>query len=130
VAISREEILGEFKQNNAQSGGDMLGGGADPADKDAAGGSSGTGGYGNAQNQSNHQGQTGGPDSNSTKPVTRELSRGERYDMEQGGGRADDAVDFEAELAEDQQAHQDRGQGFIASEGEGDTGAVTEGQQP
>lgn len=126
MTISNREIMDEFKQAQALEGGQQLGGGAGPADQDAAGGSSGEGGYGNAQDQSFHQGQQG----DSQKPVTRELSRGERFDMEQGGGRADDAVDFEQELVEDQQAHQDHGQGYIDSEGEADTGAVTEGQQP
>lgn len=110
MPISDREVRDEFKQAQAQGGGQQLGGGAGPADQDAAGGSSGTGGYGNAQNQSFHQGQSTDPQ----KPVTRELSRGERFDMEQGGGRAADAVDFEAGLAD----------------GEADKGAVTEGQQP
>jgi len=110
VTISNREARDEFKQAQAQGGGQQLGGGAGPEDQDAAGGSSGTGGYGNAQNQSFHQGQTTDPQ----KPVTRELSRGERFDMQQGGGRASDAVDFEQELVE----------------GEADRGAVTKGQQP
>jgi len=101
VPINDREARAEFKQAQALGGGKQLGGGAEAADQDAAGGSSGAGGYGNAQNQSFHQGQPSDPH----KPATRELSRGERFDMEQGGGRADDAVDFEQELAEDQQAH-------------------------
>jgi hypothetical protein len=114
VTINNNEIRDEFKQAQAQGGGQQLGGAADPADQDAAGGSSGTGGYGNAQNQSFHQGQTGGPDAQPEHPARRELSRGERFDLEQGGGRAADAVDFEAEL----------------QAGPADAGAVTEGQQP
>jgi hypothetical protein len=114
VTIKDGEIRDEFKQAQALGGGQQLGGGADPADKDAAGGSSGTGGYGNAQNQSFHQGQTGGPDAQPGHPAHRELSRGERFDMEQGGGRAADAVDFEAEL----------------QDGQIDGGADTEAQQP
>jgi hypothetical protein len=110
VPINDREVRDEFKQAQAMGGGQQLGGGPGASDQDAAGGSSGTGGYGNAQNQSFHQGQPSDPQ----KPVTRELSRGERFDMEQGGGRADDAVDFEQELAD----------------GEADSGAVTEGQQP
>ena len=50
--------------------------------------------------------------------------------MEQGGGRASDAIDFKQELKEDQREHQDRGQRFIDDEGEVDSGALTEGQQP
>jgi hypothetical protein len=118
--ISRDEIREEFRQAQAQGGGTMLGGGAEAEDQDAAGGSSGAGGYGQAQNRSLHEDRSG-----DTTPATRELSRGERYDMEQGGGRASDAVDFERELQEDQREHQDRGQSFIDEED-----AVTEGQQP
>ena len=125
MTISNQEIRDEFKQAQAQGGGQQLGGGAQASDQDAAGGSSGTGGYGNAQNQSFHQGQTGGPDEQTPHPVRRELSRGERFDLEQGGGRADDAVDFEEELKEDRQ-----GQDYIDSLGSADDGAVTEGQQP
>jgi hypothetical protein len=121
VTISNREVRDEFKQAQAQGGGQQLGGGAEAADQDAAGGSSGTGGYGNAQNQSLHQGQPSDPQ----KPVTRELSRGERFDLEQGGGRAADAVDFEQELQEDRQ-----GEAFLAQASDADAGAVTEGQQP
>ena len=114
MTIRDSEIQDEFKQAQAQGGGQQLGGGAGASDNDAAGGSSGTGGYGNAQNQSFHQGQNGGPDENPAHPVRRELSRGERFDLEQGGGRAADAVDFEEDLTETG----------------ADGGAVTEGQQP
>jgi hypothetical protein len=130
MTISNRDVIDEFKQAGAQGSGQQLGGGPGASDQDAAGGSSGTGGYGNAQNQAFHQGQTGGPDQAPTHPSTRELSRGERYDMEQGGGRADDAVDFEEELKEDQQEHQDRGQRWLDDNGDLDQGAVTEGQQP
>lgn len=126
MTIDRKEICEEFDQQQAKGQGAMLGGGPTAADQDAAGGSSGTGGYGKAQNQQFHQGQQGG----STKPTTRELSRGERFDQEQGGGRSDDAVDFEEELKEDQQEHQDRGQRWLDDNGGLDQGAVTEGQQP
>ncbi len=129
MTIKDREIRDEFKQAQAQGGGQQLGGGADPADQDAAGGSSGTGGYGNAQNQSLHQGQTGGPDENPAHPAQRELSRGERFDLEQGGGRAADAVDFEEELKEGQPA-QDAAQEFIDSRSGADAGAVTEARQP
>jgi len=60
VTISNREIQDEFKQAQAQGSGQQLGGGPGASDRDAAGGSSGTGGYGNAQNQSFHQGQTAG----------------------------------------------------------------------
>lgn len=132
MTIDNREVVDEFKtpQAQAQAGNQPTGGGAGGSDQDAAGGSSGSGGYGNAQNQSLHQGQAGGPDSNPDHPAMRELSRGERFDVEQGGGRGADAVDFEEELTEDQREHQDRGQGFLDGEGEVDTGAVTEGQQP
>jgi hypothetical protein len=125
VTIKDSEIQDEFKQAQAQGAGQQLGGGPGASDQDAAGGSSGVGGYGNAQNQSLHQGQTGGPDENVPHPARRELSRGERFDMEQGGGRAADGVDFDEELQEDRQ-----GQDYIDSLGDADSKAVTEGQQP
>jgi hypothetical protein len=130
VTIKDSEIQDEFKQVQAQGGGQQLGGGAGASDQDAAGGSSGTGGYGNAQNQSNHQGQTGGPDESPEHPVRRELSRGERFDLEQGGGRAADAVDFEAQGDDDQQDRENRGQEWLDAQAGPDAGAVTEGQQP
>ena len=130
MTISNREIRDEFKQAQAQGGGQQLGGGAEAGDQDAAGGSSGTGGYGNAQNQSFHQGQTGGPDEAPQHPARRELSRGERFDLEQGGGRADDAVDFETELGDDQQARENRGQDWLDAQSGPDAAAVTEGQQP
>ena len=125
MTIKDSEIQEEFKQQQARGAGQQLGGGPGGSDEDAAGGSSGTGGYGNAQNQSFHQGQTGGPDENVSHPAQSELSRGERFDMEQGGGRAADSVDFEEELQEDRQ-----GQDYIDSLGDADGKAVTEGQQP
>jgi hypothetical protein len=108
VTISKGEVADEFKQAQAQGGGRQIGGGPEAADQDGAGGSSGTGGYGNAQNQSFHQGGTDDPD----KPVTRELSRGERFDLEQGGGRASDALDSDEAEDRDDQA-QDQAQQFI-----------------
>jgi hypothetical protein len=130
VTISNREIRDEFKQAQSQGGGQQLGGGASASDQDSDGGSSGTGGYGNAQNQSLHQGQNGGPDESPQHPVRRELSRGERYDLEQGGGRADDAVDFEAEVREDRLAPEDRGQAWIDAQQGSDGDTVTDGQQP
>ena len=130
MTITNREVVDEFKQAQSQGAGPQLGGGPGSADQDAAGGSSGSGGYGNAQNQNSHQGQTGGPDEGPSHPATRELSRGERFDMEQGGGRSDDAVDFEEELKEDQQEHQDRGQRWIDDNGGLDEAATMGGQQP
>lgn len=130
MTISNREVVDEFKQAQAQGGGQQLGGGAEAGDQDAAGGSSGTGGYGNAQNQSFHQGQTGEPDEGPQHPARRELSRGERFDLEQGGGRAGDAVDFEAELSDDQQERENRGQDWLDAQSGSGGGDVTERQQP
>lgn len=126
MPISKSDVIDEFREAEALTQtGSPLGGGAEPSDQDSAGGSSGTGGYGNAQDRANHQGQNAGPDAALEHPNARELSRGERFDLEQGGGRGDDAVDFGEELKEDQQEHQDRGQRFIDEEG-----AISEGRQP
>ncbi|HEY0043633.1 MAG TPA: hypothetical protein VGB62_03695 [Allosphingosinicella sp.] len=121
---------GEFGGNMYQAPGNQpVGGGASEADISQAGGSSGTGGYGNAQNQANHQGQgavqsglAGGDLSEGGGGSGQ--SRGERFDDEQGGGRgpgtmarwdengAGDSSDFK----KDQQAHQDRGQSEVEFE--------------
>lgn len=77
---------------------------------------SGSGGYGSAQKQENHQGQQDqrlpgyGSDPGQ--------SRGERFDEQQGGGRGgDSASDLQksasSKLEQDQRAHQDRGQSEI-----------------
>lgn len=123
AGFTRDAMQGE-------TGGAQLGGGPEPSDMAAPGGSSGTGGYGNAQNQANHQGQqTGIPG--------RDLgqSRGERFDEAQGGGRSAEGVSSDSvaqaggsdgsfdqvqdndprtqaadEFLRDQQEHQDRGQ--------------------
>ena len=122
--FSRDAMQGE-------AGGAQLGGGPSPSDMAAPGGSSGTGGYGNAQNQANHQGQQ-------TTLTGHDMgqSRGERFDEEQGGGRGPESVSSDAvaqaggsdgsfdqvqdndaltkaadEFLRDQQQHQDRGQG-------------------
>jgi hypothetical protein len=116
VTITNREVIEEFKQAQGQSG-SQLGGGPGAADEDAAGGSSGTGGYGNAQNQSLHQGQNGGPDDRPDKPVTRELSRGERFDLEQGGGRGVDSLDADDDVDEDVQPLQGRAQGAAGDDG-------------
>ena len=115
MTITNREVIDEFKQAQAQGGGQQLGGGPEAADQDAAAGSSGTGGYGNAQNQSFHQGQTTDPQ----KPVTREISRGERYDMEQGGGRASDSLGSDDDLDGDERALHDEGQRFIDEQEQG-----------
>ena len=127
MTITQQEIMDEFKQAQGQAGGQPAGG---ASDQDAAGGSSGSGGYGNAQNQSFHQGQTGGPDEGPQHPSARELSRGEQYDMEQGGGRADDSVDFGEELKEGSDEGQERGQRWLDENADIDRGATSEGQQP
>lgn len=90
-------------QNGVKGGGRQIGGGPDPSDNRAPGGSSGTGGYGRMQNQQNMQGQEdrnlGGMRSDPA------LSRGERFDEQQGGGRGPESVsrnesDFEREEEE------------------------------
>jgi hypothetical protein len=118
MTISSEEVQAEFKaaREQGRSAGQMAGGAPSDSDQDAAGGSGGTGGYGTSPDTGLAQNRANGPDSNPEHPATRELSRGERFDADQGGGRASDAVDFEAVLTEDGN--------------EADSGAVTEGQQP
>jgi hypothetical protein len=115
--ISTEGGLPKDQAQNgvSQGGGSQMGGGPEASDMAAPGGSSGGGGYGNAQNQQNHQGQQDGSlDGRGKDPV---LSRGERFDEEQGGGRGSDAVSYDADdIAEDQAAHQDRGQSLIDSD--------------
>ena len=106
------------------------GGGPVESDMASPGGSSGSGGYGNAQNQANHQGQEVRPSGHDMHQ-----SRGELFDERQGGGRNADSVSsddiaqaggsagsfdqatdrnaLEAqadELLREQQEHQDRGQ--------------------
>ncbi len=63
------------------------GGGPVESDMASPGGSSGSGGYGNAQNQANHQGQE-------TRPSGHDMhqSRGELFDEQQGGGRSADSI--------------------------------------
>ena len=119
---------GEFARDRMQdgSGGDQQGGGPTPSDMAAPGGSSGAGGYGQAQNQANHQGQQ---QAQAASVAHDGQDRGEAVDEQQGGGRdaasisrragsdptEDRQLDEEADaLLEDQQQHQDRGQGSIA----------------
>jgi hypothetical protein len=111
---------GEFGGNRAQQQGQPEGGGATASDMSQAGGSSGTGGYGSSQNVVNQRDQQpaqGSPsglaegDASAGRAGSGQ-SRGDRFDEEQGGGRG---VGFDgesgvSEFAEDQAAHQDRGQ--------------------
>lgn len=112
---------GEFGGNRAQPQAQPEGGGATASDMSQAGGSSGTGGYGTSQNVVNQRDQQpaqGSPSGLAEGDVSESASgsgqsRGERYDEEQGGGRG---VDFDgqsgvSEFADDQAAHQERGQG-------------------
>ncbi len=112
------------------------GGGPGESDMASPGGSSGTGGYGNAQNQANHQGQGQG-----VRPSGHDMhqSRGELFDEQQGGGRDaasvsgddiaqvggsdgsfdqvtdEDELSRQAdELLRDQSEHQNRGQSEAA----------------
>ena len=85
---------GEFGGNQYQpQSGQPVGGGVGESDISQAGGSSGTGGYGNMQNQANHQGQgsvqsgLAGGDLPEGGGAATGQSRGERFDEEQGGGR-------------------------------------------
>ena len=78
-------------QMQGEKGGSQLGGGPDQSDMASPGGSSGGGGYGNAQNQANHQGQQTGPSGHDMQQ-----SRGELFDEQQGGGRSDDSVSADA----------------------------------
>lgn len=114
IDTSQGGLPQDQQQNSTPGGGRQMGGGPERSDVAAPGGSSGSGGYGNAQNQQNHQGQARAPGEGSSDE---QLSRGERFDEAQGGGRGADAVSYDADdLAEDQAAHQDRGQN-LASEG-------------
>ena len=114
-------LFGGNRNQEGQATGQQ-GGGPSEADLSQAGGSSGTGGYGSSQNVANHQGQ-GQPEAGQAGGDYAQgghahgQSRGERWDEEQGGGRA--AADLDqvetagrgpSEFAVDQAAHQDRGQ--------------------
>ena len=115
-----EELPRGQDQNGTTVGGRQLGGGPRPSDMGAAGGSSGTGGYGDAPNRQLHQNQQ---NQQSGVPARRRsdetLSLGERFDEQQSGGRGADSVSRD-ELAEDQAAHQDRGQTVAATESDRD----------
>jgi hypothetical protein len=123
---------GEFGGNQAQQQqDDPAGGGVTASDMSNAGGSSGTGGYGSSQNvvnqrdgQPNQGAQSGlaggdlraGGGSSDDQQQASGQSRGERFDEEQGGGRGVmfDGTGGVSEFADDQQAHQDRGQSEAA----------------
>lgn len=91
-------------QNGVPGGGRQIGGSPGPSDNRAPGGSSGSGGYGNAGDQQNMQGQQ---DRNlSGQRSDESLSRGERFDEQQGGGRGPESVsrlesDFESPAGEE-----------------------------
>ena len=124
---------GEFGGNMNQGQAQPVGGGATASDDSSAGGSSGTGGYGKAQNvslQREGQPEQGSPSSlaegerraddraadGQIDGAPSGQSRGERFDEAQGGGRG---VMFDGSggvsvFAEDQAAHQDRGQSEAA----------------
>ena len=123
---------GEFGGNmDQQQKADPAGGGVTAGDMSNAGGSSGTGGYGSSQNvvnqrdgQPNQGSQAGlagndlraGGGSSDEQQLRSGQSRGERFDEEQGGGRGVmfDGSGGVSDFADDQQAHQDRGQGDAA----------------
>ena len=113
-----EELPRNQEQSGILSSGRQIGGGPSAPDMAAPGGSSGTGGYGNAQNQQLHQGQQ-----DAALPGGRAeewQDRGDRFDEAQGGGRGDDGVTGADDLAADQAAHQDRGQAAAREESDRD----------
>lgn len=124
---------GEFGGNQAQQQqADPAGGGVTASDQNNAGGSSGTGGYGGSQDivnardgqpeQGSQSGlaegdlRAGGGSSDGQDQQASGQSRGERFDEEQGGGRAVmfDGSGGVSDFADDQAAHQDRGQSEAA----------------
>jgi hypothetical protein len=114
----QEDVSADTPRTQGQSGqsggGRQVGGGPGPSDMAPPGGSSGTGGYGNAQNQQLHQGQQDRTLSGGDSDPDR--SRGDRFDEQQGGGRGADAVSDADELQRDQAEHQDRGQSVAEAE--------------
>jgi hypothetical protein len=75
------------EKQSEREGGRQMGGGPGEADMAAPGGSSGTGGYGNAQDR-----QDRGEDEGAREPGQ---SRGERFDELAGGGRDADSVSLD-----------------------------------
>ena len=113
-----EELPRDQEQSGQTPGGRQVGGGPTPSDMAAPGGSSGTGGYGNAQNQQIHQGQQDATLSGGRGQEGQ--SRGERFDEGQGGGRGGQSVSSDEALGTDQAAHQDRGQSVAEAESDRD----------
>jgi hypothetical protein len=140
AGLQRSQITGagdaDFTRDQMQGekGGTQMGGAPGQSDMASPGGSSGSGGYGNAQNQANHQGQEVRPSGHDMHQ-----SRGELFDEQQGGGRGADSVSGDDmaqvggsdgsfdqvtdenelsrradDLLRDQQEHQDRGQSAAA----------------
>jgi hypothetical protein len=114
------EFGGNRAQQQAQPEDDLT-----ASDMSQAGGSGGTGGYGSSQDVVNQraqqpaQGSRPGLADGDVDPSGRSAtgqSRGERFDEEQGGGRGVmlEGEAGSAEFAEDQAAHQDRGQSDAA----------------
>lgn len=101
-------------QDSIPAAGRQVGGGPSAPDRAAPGGSSGSGGYGQAQNQQFHQGQQERTLSGGRSDET--LSRGERFDEQQGGGRDPASVSVEEDLERDRVDHQDRGQSVAEDE--------------
>ena len=108
-----QDVAGE--QAGLHTGGSQAGGGPGPSDMAAPGGSSGTGGYGEPQNQQSHQGRQ---ERRQGQGSGDRLSRGERFDEAQGGGRGRDEVSSgdSEDFASDQAEHQDRGQSVAEAE--------------
>ena len=117
MAEDRNSGRDEAERNHAGShvGGSQAGGGPGPSDMAAPGGSSGSGGYGEAQNQQFHQGQQ---EKASPRSSDDDSSRGERFDEAQGGGRGVEPEQGD-EFASDQAEHQDRGQSVAETESGG-----------
>ena len=107
----RDNQAGGSPRDQSQDGmaaaGRQAGGGPSAPDRDAAGGSSGAGGYGKAEKPQSYEAQL---DALSGQRSDEDLTRGERLDEQQGGGRGEDEVSAPDDLAADQAAHQDRGQ--------------------
>ena len=110
MADERRDSSEQELQSSTGSGGAQAGGGPGRSDMGAPGGSSGTGGYGQAQNQQLHQGQA------RDRPAEDGRSRGESFDEAQGGGRGPESVSDVDEFASDQADHQDRGQSVAETE--------------
>ncbi len=91
MTIGNREVMDEFKLAQAQGGGQQVGGGAESVDQDA------------------DLGDEGG----ARTRISRELSRGERHDLEQGGARSADSLDSADELTPQERKRAELGQRFI-----------------